>query len=406
MNALKHLIYSSAATRSFSETDLAELLLKARQKNRSLGVTGMLLHVDGSFLQVLEGPPDVVDAVFRDICADLRHTQIVTIITEPIPRRAFTAWSMGCASLSSAELGQVEGANDFFTTGSCFAQLGSGRARKLLGAFKDGRWRSRVSLAAGSLASPSVAVRREPALINRPPVSFAFQPVLDAASGRIVSHEAIMRSVTGEAPDAALVQDRSVQELTRLDTETRVLALGLAARLGLTGGLSLAFKARQVDLAPQALASTVEAARQCGIDLDGLTLVVDQDGLSGDPQRFHDVLQESRGTGLRICIDHFGTGRSGLVQLDVCQPDAIALDETLIRDIEGHGPRQAIVRGIIQSCRDLGIDVLARHVASPGEYRWLRDEGVTLFQGPLIGAARFEQFTSQIDPDLDGVIRA
>lgn len=145
MNALKHLIYSSAATRTFSETDLADLLAKARRKNHSLDVTGMLLHVEGSFLQVLEGPPDVVDALFQHICTDPRHTQIVTIISEPISHRTFTAWSMGCASMSSAELGQIEGRNDFFTTGSCFAQLGSGRARKLLGVFKEGRWRNRVS---------------------------------------------------------------------------------------------------------------------------------------------------------------------------------------------------------------------------------------------------------------------
>ena len=61
MSALMHLIYSSAATQVFTPEDLAALLALARKKNASLAVTGMLLHIDGSFLQVLEGEPEAVD---------------------------------------------------------------------------------------------------------------------------------------------------------------------------------------------------------------------------------------------------------------------------------------------------------------------------------------------------------
>lgn len=37
------------------------------------------------------------------------------------------------------------------------------------------------------------------------------------------------------------------------------------------------------------------------------------------------------------------------------QPDAIKLDMHLVRDIDSKGPRQAIVRAIIQACDDLGM---------------------------------------------------
>lgn len=397
MSALMHLIYSSAATQPFSNEALADLLSLARRKNATLGVTGMLLHVDGSFLQVLEGEPAAVDSVFRAISADPRHAQIVTIIKEPIPRRAFSDWSMGHAQVTTAELAELEGSNDFFLGGACLTRLNSGRTKKLLGAFKEGRWRSRLSSAQQtSQATP----RREPALPERPPISFTFEPIFDAGEGAIVAHEAHVCTRDGQTPEALLAQYATPQERARLDMEARVLAIGLAARLGLSSGLMLGLRAHHPDQADQALHSVLDTAAQCGIAPERITVAVDQDQMTGDAHSLGAILQRYRGAGLKICIDHFGAGRSGLIQVESIQPDSIALDENLVRDIESSGPRQAIVRGIVQTCDDLGIDVIARHVMTLAEYAWLRDEGITLFQGPLIGPARFEALSRAPLPPL------
>lgn len=50
-----HLIYTSYAIEPFDEAKLIELLKKARENNRLLDITGMLLYVNGKFMQVLEG---------------------------------------------------------------------------------------------------------------------------------------------------------------------------------------------------------------------------------------------------------------------------------------------------------------------------------------------------------------
>ena len=44
-----HLIYCSTATQVFTDSDLLDLLAKARAKNARLGITGMLLHTNGMF---------------------------------------------------------------------------------------------------------------------------------------------------------------------------------------------------------------------------------------------------------------------------------------------------------------------------------------------------------------------
>jgi hypothetical protein len=141
MSSLIHTIYASRAVTDFSKDDIVNLLSKARKKNASLGITGMLLYDNGSFFQILEGEEAVVDQLFSEIADDKRHHQIAKIISEAIPTRQFSDWSMGYAAISSNELKTIEGMNDFFTKQNCLAKIDAGRAKKLLKAFAQGRWR-------------------------------------------------------------------------------------------------------------------------------------------------------------------------------------------------------------------------------------------------------------------------
>jgi hypothetical protein len=141
---LVHVAYASAATEDFSSQSVADLLARARSTNEALGVTGMLLLVERSFFQILEGAPDVVEPLYAKIGLDRRHNRIVKLIFEPIEARDFRDWSMGLARVTSDELRALPGFSDFFRTRRTLDELGKGRTRTLLNAFREGRWRARV----------------------------------------------------------------------------------------------------------------------------------------------------------------------------------------------------------------------------------------------------------------------
>lgn len=61
------------------------------------------------------------------------------MIEESIVERAFGLWTMGHAKVSAKELSEIPGLNDFFTSGKSYLELGEGRAKSLLEAFKEGR---------------------------------------------------------------------------------------------------------------------------------------------------------------------------------------------------------------------------------------------------------------------------
>ena len=104
----------------------------------------MLLYVDRGFFQVLEGHPLRIEPLFAKIGADSRHDRVTQIIYEPIRRRTFGQWTMGYPKLENRELHAIIGSNDFFSAHSCLDGLETGRAKKLLAAFANGRWRSRI----------------------------------------------------------------------------------------------------------------------------------------------------------------------------------------------------------------------------------------------------------------------
>jgi hypothetical protein len=142
---LIHCVYASAASRDLETNELAELLEVAHATNARLGVTGMLLYAEGSFFQVLEGPADVVEALYAKIERDRRHGQVTLIIKEPIAKRHFDAWTMGFYRISRQELAGLSGTNDFFGKDRAVVSVDAGRAKDLLAAFRDGRWRKKLT---------------------------------------------------------------------------------------------------------------------------------------------------------------------------------------------------------------------------------------------------------------------
>ena len=138
------LAYSSVATRHFDRDSLVQLLTLARNFNESHGLTGMLLYVDESFFQILEGDPDELHALYERIEHDMRHAKIVKLIEMPIDKRTFARWSMGYAKVTREDLAKIPGLNDFFGKGSAFTELEAGKAKVLLDAFREGKWRRRL----------------------------------------------------------------------------------------------------------------------------------------------------------------------------------------------------------------------------------------------------------------------
>jgi len=398
MTSLIHLIYTSAATRPFEDDELIKLLEHSRANNVRIGITGILLYDNGSFFQVLEGPVEAVDELYKKIVQDERHTKAVIIIREPIAKRSFGEWTMGYSKISVQELDEIVGLNDFFAAGSSLTEVNLGRAKKLLTAFREGRWRSKVRYTSHPKTNSHPDVpQMQVATMQKTKVSFAFQPIIDASMMNIVAYEALIAGQNNEEFSEVLPQI-SDQDWSHFDTNSHTIAINMAAKLGLSCDLHLNFLARNVDDAGSAIRSILNAAEENGLEPSRIILEIDQDKLIGGLEQFAIIIEEYRRAGLKILLDHFGSGRASLNLLEPLRPEMISLNAQLVRNIETNGLRQAIVRGLHQICNDLGIDPIAKYVETYDEYKWFCEEGINLIQGDLIAESVFEQLPSATYP--------
>lgn len=111
--SLHCLVYTSVANQKMSMEELKALLNKSRAKNERLSITGMLLHLDPFFIQVLEGDEAIVDQAFSIIKHDPRHHHVYLIYKKAIANRTFANWTMGFNAVGHENLHAITGFSDF-----------------------------------------------------------------------------------------------------------------------------------------------------------------------------------------------------------------------------------------------------------------------------------------------------
>ena len=222
-----------------------------------------------------------------------------------------------------------------------------------------------------------------------PAISFAFQPIVDIRARDVVAFESLVRGPANQSASSIFEQVSSA-DLPRFDQLCRVTAIALAHKLGLGRNLNLNIIPNGATTPEESIRSTVEAADRANLPLDCIVLEFAEGTIIEDRARFAKIVSLYRGMGFRLSVDDFGAGYSGLNLLADFQPDQIKLDKELIKDIPSRGPRQVIVRALIQVCKDLGIDLVAEGVESNEEFQWLASEGIWLFQGYLFSRPAFE----------------
>lgn len=233
------------------------------------------------------------------------------------------------------------------------------------------------------------AQRHGDAIGGVPAFSYAFQPIVDVLTRETFSYEALIRGPANE-PAGRVLDSVPAHARYRFDEDSRVAAIALAVRLGLTCHLNLNFLPRGLYASEASITSTLAAAARHALPIERVILEVTEGEVIADYAHLGEQLNAFRSMGLKVAIDDFGAGYSGLNMLAEFQPDQIKIDMNLVRGIQRHGPRQAIVRAVVQVCGDLGIDVIAEGVESREEYDWFVECGVRLFQGYLFARPGFE----------------
>jgi len=105
----------------------------------------------------------------------------------------------------------------------------------------------------------------------------------------------------------------------------------------------------------------------------------------GDEVHASRLLSQLRATGVKVWLDDFGTGFSGLSHLRRVPVDGVKIDRSFVADILRDPDDLALTTAIIAMAHSLGITVVAEGVEKEGQYTLLRERGCDLAQGYWLG---------------------
>ena len=219
-----------------------------------------------------------------------------------------------------------------------------------------------------------------------------YQPRIDVGSGRLIGLEALLR---WQHPRFGLLPP--ARFLPILESSGLIHSAG--EWVIETGCRQLAAWQHQFEMPDLALAINLSQQQLLhGRLLDAVTKSICDTGLDpgciefeigdGDIVRNRnselDTLHGLRKLGVRLSLDHFGTGDISFSSLDTGVIDSFVLDQSLIQDVEINGSHQRIVRAAIAMARGLDIEVAAEGVETLTQLEFLRSCQCDLAQGFLI----------------------
>ncbi len=103
---LHRLFYRSRQTTAVAadlDFQVQQIIGASIRRNREVGVTGLLLTVQGHFIQALEGNVDAVRTTYARISADPRHRDLHIISQGSAGQRLFGEWNMCARALAPSD---------------------------------------------------------------------------------------------------------------------------------------------------------------------------------------------------------------------------------------------------------------------------------------------------------------
>jgi EAL domain-containing protein (putative c-di-GMP-specific phosphodiesterase class I) len=219
--------------------------------------------------------------------------------------------------------------------------------------------------------------------------SFAFQPIVNAETRKVISFEALVRGPHGESSGDVFSQLRA-DNMFGFDQACRLKAIHLASRLKLRRNLNINLLPFGTYQTGMNIRATLQAAVDYNFPVENIVFEITESEMLTDHRRLIDIIKMYQDFGFQTAIDDFGTGYSGLKLLVEFQPDYLKLDRNLIADIHQSEVKQIIFRGIGMICGRLNIDMMAEGIEKVEEFDWLRRAGVHLFQGYYFAPPAFE----------------
>ncbi len=227
---------------------------------------------------------------------------------------------------------------------------------------------------------------------ERGEMSVVYQPLFHLADGRMTGAEALLR---WQHPRLGMVPPSVFIEVAEQSGLIEVLGrhvLETACREAASWSTGTEVKPFvSVNISPRQLRSgelpevVGHSLKTSGLLPQQLHLELTETAVLSDEAQASALLSRVRATGVKVWLDDFGTGFSGLSHLRRVPVDGVKIDRSFVADVLRDPDDLALTTAIIAMAHSLGITVVAEGIETEGQYAVLRERGCDQGQGFWLG---------------------
>lgn len=223
--------------------------------------------------------------------------------------------------------------------------------------------------------------------LTRDEFDLAYQPIVDADTGRILSVEALLR--WPRRPEGELLPEDFIRiaEMTGQIHQLGLFALERACRdLGPFAPLCLSVNVSPAQFRHPAFEQQVlQILEQTGFPYQRLQLEITEGYLLTNPERAISAIGKFKEKGIAIALDDFGTGFTSIQYLRSYGFTHIKIDKSLLTGLGRRNKSEMLVTGAVILACALDMRVVAEGVESEDQATILRSVGCHEMQGYLFG---------------------
>jgi len=217
-------------------------------------------------------------------------------------------------------------------------------------------------------------------IIARHEFDIHLQPISRLDSGEVFAAEALTRFRSGVRPDLQFAEAADLGLGPSLQRATLAAAVDSAEVLPAGVALSVNLSAQVLQLDPDLPAIVEAVGRPLIVEITEHERVEDYAAVRAALGRL--------GSHVSLAVDDAGSGFASLRHVLAQQPAYVKLDIEWVHDIDRDPVRRALVSGLTYFASETGCDLIAEGIETRAELEVLRDLGVRLGQGYLLGPPR------------------
>ena len=221
------------------------------------------------------------------------------------------------------------------------------------------------------------AITRIRQIVSGREFAIHLQPIVRLDGGATIAVEALTRFTDGTPPESRFAEAATFGLGATLQRATVSAALESAASLPPTVALSLNLSADVLEHEPSLVELFERADRPIIVELTEHERVDDYVAVR--------AALKALGPKVRLAVDDAGSGFASMRHILALQPAYVKLDIEWVRGIDRDPVRRALVSGLVYFGRETGCELIAEGIETPAELAALRELGIELGQGYLLG---------------------